>query len=280
MTTRSAYETLRRRAAERIEELKLDPTRDLDGVRDAVNELVDGYQRRAHAGDGVRPLRDPAELTNRLINSLAGYGPLTAILNRRDIEEIFIEGERVTFIDASGRLQALTAPTSEDENRQIIARILSGTNRRLDTSNPIEQARVLDGHRPAHGRDPAGRRPSLRHDSEIHGQGLRPAVSGRERCALTRGSCLPVGGGPGHHDDHVQWPARSGQDHAAQCLPAGRPERQVCTRVRGGSGTARPARAWQLLRGEPADPGRLSPILAARSGQGRARPTSRSHLCG
>ena len=145
MTTRSAYETLRRRAAERIEELKLDPTRDLDGVRDAVNELVDGYQRRARAGDGVRPLRDPAELTNRLINSLAGYGPLTAILNRRDIEEIFIEGERVTFIDASGRLQALNAPTSEDENRQIVARILSGTNRRLDTSNPIEQARVLGG---------------------------------------------------------------------------------------------------------------------------------------
>lgn len=141
----SAYETLRKRAAERIEELKLDPSADLEGVRIAVNELVDGYQRRAYAGDGVRPLRDPAELTKRLINSLAGYGPLTALLERRDIEEIFIEGERVTYIDASGRLQGLNTPTSEEENRQIVARILSGTNRRLDTSNPIEQARVLGG---------------------------------------------------------------------------------------------------------------------------------------
>ena len=114
-------------------------------MRTAVNELVDSYQRRAHGGDGVRPLRDPSELTDRLIRSLAGYGPLTSLLERRDIEEIFIEGERVTYIDTSGRLQALNAPTSEEENRQIISRILSGTNRRLDTSNPIEQARILGG---------------------------------------------------------------------------------------------------------------------------------------
>ena len=141
----TAYEVLRRSAAERIEELKLDLTADAEDVRLAVNELVDNYQRRAHAGGGVRPLRDPDELLARLINSLSGYGPLTSLLERRDIEEIFIEGERVTFIDSSGRLQALNAPTSEEENRQIVARILSGTNRRLDTSNPIEQARVLDG---------------------------------------------------------------------------------------------------------------------------------------
>ena len=144
-TATGAYEVLRRQAAERIEELKLDPALDTEGVRSAVNELVHSYQRQAYAGDGVRPLRDPAELTSRLIDSLAGYGPLTSILERRDIEEIFIEGERVTFIDTSGRLQALNEPTSEDENRQIVSRLLSGTNRRLDTSNPIEQARVLDG---------------------------------------------------------------------------------------------------------------------------------------
>ncbi|HDH03327.1 MAG TPA: CpaF family protein, partial [Actinobacteria bacterium] len=141
----SAYETLRKTAAERVEELKLNPSTDAEGVRSAVVELVEQYQRQAYAGEGYRPLRNPAELTSRLIDSLAGYGPLTDLLERNDIEEIFIEGSRVTFLDTSGRLQGLNAPTSEAENRQIIDRILSGTNRRLDTSNPIEQARVLDG---------------------------------------------------------------------------------------------------------------------------------------
>ncbi len=144
MTT-GAYEVLRRLAAERIDELRLDPVGNLEEVRVAVSELVDGYQSRARGGNGLRPLRDPAELTRRLLNSLTGYGPLTELLERNDVEEIFIEGPRVTYLDATGRLQALNAPTSEEENRQIVDRILSSTNRRLDTSNPIEQARVLDG---------------------------------------------------------------------------------------------------------------------------------------
>ena len=143
--TLGPYDTLRRRAAERIGELELDPLRDGEAIRAEVGRLVSGYQRRAHAGNGVRPFRDPERLVGRLIDSLVSYGPLTPLLDRRDIEEVFIEGERVTFIDSSGRLQALDSPTSEEENRQIVARILAGTNRRLDTSNPIEQARVLAG---------------------------------------------------------------------------------------------------------------------------------------
>ena len=143
--TAGAYDTLRRRAAERIGDLELDPLRDSEGIRAEVDRLVSAYQRRARAGDGTRPFRDPVQLSDRLIDSLVGYGPLTPVIERHDIEEVFIEGDRITFIDSSGRLQALDAPSSEEENRQIVARILAGTNRRLDTSNPIEQARVLGG---------------------------------------------------------------------------------------------------------------------------------------
>ena len=143
--SRGAYDLLRRRAAERMGQLEIDPAAHPSRVRAEVERLVDDYQRRAFAGDGIRPLRDPAGLADRLLDSLAGYGPLTPLLERTDIEEIFIEGERVSYLDASGRLHPLNAPTSEEENVQIVSRILAGTNRRLDTSNPIEQARVLDG---------------------------------------------------------------------------------------------------------------------------------------
>ncbi|MXX65213.1 MAG: CpaF family protein [Acidimicrobiia bacterium] len=139
------YEALRRRAAERIGEMELDPLSDGEKIRAEVDRLIEAYQRRAFGGGGTRPFRDPAEIGDRLVDSLVGYGPLTPVFDRHDIEEIFIEGERVTFIDSLGRLQALDTPTSEEENRQIITRILAGTNRRLDVSNPIEQARVLGG---------------------------------------------------------------------------------------------------------------------------------------
>ena len=139
------YEALRRRAAERIGELELDPLEDGESIRAEVDRLVSAYQRRAFGGGDVRPFRDPLEIGARLVDSLVGYGPLTRVIDRNDIEEVFIEGERVTFIDSSGRLQALDTPTSEEENRQIVTRILAGTNRRLDASNPIEQARVLGG---------------------------------------------------------------------------------------------------------------------------------------
>ncbi len=145
MNAGGPYDLLRYRAAERIGELELDPIEDQQTIRSEIDRMVSAYQRSAFGAAGTRPFRDPAEVSSRLVDSLVGYGPLTLVIDRHDVEEIFIEGERVTFIDSSGQLQALDVPTTEEENRQIVSRILAGTNRRLDVSNPIEQARVLGG---------------------------------------------------------------------------------------------------------------------------------------
>jgi pilus assembly protein CpaF len=82
---------------------------------------------------------------SRLIESLTGNGPLTRLLGRSDVEEIFVEGDKVTYLEAGGALRAIDVPTSEAENRQTIERLIGATDRRLDTSNPIAQARVLNG---------------------------------------------------------------------------------------------------------------------------------------
>ncbi len=140
----SVYHDLRRRLVEDIEERKLTPERDADAIQRFVSETVQAYQTSAHAGDN-QPLRDPAEMTRRLWDAIAGFGPITEVLDRSDVEEIFIEGDRISFIGPSGRLEALMAATTESENRQIVDRMLAGTNRRLDASSAIQQARVLDG---------------------------------------------------------------------------------------------------------------------------------------
>lgn len=143
MSGENAYEVIRREAVALIEERRIDPSLDRARARAVVAEAVDDYQRRAHLGQ-TRALRDTVEMTDRVLRSIAEFGPLTELLSRPDIEEVFIEGSRVSYIDGTGVLKALTVPTTEPENRQVVDRLLAATDRHLDTSSPIVQARVLD----------------------------------------------------------------------------------------------------------------------------------------
>ncbi len=145
MTNRShAYDSIRRRALQLVEEAHVDASGDRDMVRDLVSRAVDEYQRRSNLGEN-RAISDPGHMVERIVRSLADYGPLTELLQRTDVEEIFIEGPRVTFIDGTGRLRGLGEPTTIDENRQVVDRLLASTDRRMDASSPIVQGRVLEG---------------------------------------------------------------------------------------------------------------------------------------
>lgn len=138
-----AYRDLRQQVIERLEDKKIDST-DAKGVREVISEVVTRYQRRAHLGE-ARALRDAELMSQRIFTSITDFGPLAELFRRSDIEEIFIEGAEVAYIDRSGRLQGLTIPTSEDENMQVVERLLATTDRHLDAKSPIVQARVLDG---------------------------------------------------------------------------------------------------------------------------------------
>jgi pilus assembly protein CpaF len=147
MTARaaSAYEYIRRRTLERIEAEKLDPEQDESAIGGVVAASVDEYQALAHQGaTGLRTLKDPAEMGRRVMRSITGFGPLTDLFVRPEIEEVFIEGDKVTYIDGDGRLQSLMSPTTPEETLQVIDRLLGATDRHLDTASPIVQARVLD----------------------------------------------------------------------------------------------------------------------------------------
>ena len=137
-----AYGRIRTAALDLIEERRIDPQTDRPGARRVVERAVKDYCRRTQVGLG-RALRDPDDMTERVLRSIADYGPLTELLSRSDVEEVFIEGPRVTFIDGEGRLRGLQEPTTLEENRQVVNRLLAGSDRRLDASQPIVQARVM-----------------------------------------------------------------------------------------------------------------------------------------
>ena len=146
MTTRSdAYDVIRHDAIAGIERRRLQPDRQLAEVQAEIERAVDDYQRRARLGDEV-PLGDAETMVQRVLAIDHGSRPAHAICSRgRDVEEIFVEGARVTYLDTSGRLRGLAEPTTEDENRQILDRLLAATDRQLNAKHPMVQARVLDG---------------------------------------------------------------------------------------------------------------------------------------
>jgi pilus assembly protein CpaF len=139
-----AYEEIRLHALGRIERRRVRADTDADAVRVEVEHAVDDYQRRAQLGDVV-PLGDPRDMTERVLRSVTDFGPLSELLARSDVEEIFVEGARVSYLDTTGRLRGLTVPTTEDENRRILDRMLATTDRQLNAKHPIVQARVLAG---------------------------------------------------------------------------------------------------------------------------------------
>ncbi|MFP3881913.1 MAG: ATPase, T2SS/T4P/T4SS family [Actinomycetota bacterium] len=144
MTTSTVYERIRTRAAEVCEERHIRPVEQPDAARSLIEELVREHQTTASAGRADL-LGRPEQMVDRIWRALAEYGPLTELFARQDVEEVFIEGDRVSYIEEGGRLQALNEPTSERENRHIVERLLEGTGRRLDATSAIQQAHVLDG---------------------------------------------------------------------------------------------------------------------------------------
>lgn len=142
--TIDVYEKLRRQAMEQIDESGIDPSTQPHEVRALLESTVDEHQRKAHLG-AARSLADPVSTVDRLARSLTGRGPLGELLARDDVEEIFVEGDQVSFIESGGALRASEVPTTESENRQVIEQLMSATDRRLDAANPVAQARVLEG---------------------------------------------------------------------------------------------------------------------------------------
>jgi pilus assembly protein CpaF len=142
--SRDAYDMVRLEVLAAMERRRLHPESDLAEVRAEAQRAVEEFQRRARLGEEFT-LADPGSMVERVVRSISDFGPLTDLLARGDVEEIFIEGPRVSFLDVDGRLRGLGLPTTEEENRVVVERLLSTTERQLSAQYPIVQARVLQG---------------------------------------------------------------------------------------------------------------------------------------
>ena len=142
-----AYDQLRDELLDQLKERSLDPANEAHAqpISDLAAHVVERYQRGARTGLGGIPLANPPDMVARLIRSVINWGVLTDLLERRDVEEIFIKGADVWYQDADGRLRNIDEPTTEAELRQIVNRLLRTAGRTVDQRVPMVQAQVLGG---------------------------------------------------------------------------------------------------------------------------------------
>lgn len=88
------------------------------------------------------------DLHNKIFNSIRGFGAIQELLDDDEITEIMINGSNGIFIEKNGNIYQLKELSfSEDRLEDIIQQIVSGTNRRVNETNPIVDTRLSDGSR-------------------------------------------------------------------------------------------------------------------------------------
>jgi pilus assembly protein CpaF len=124
----------------------LDPTRDPGGVRRLVEDVVADYDDRSMSG-ALPPLGDAGGTVKRVLDDVAGFGPLQPYLDDPDVEEVWINEPGKVFIARGGTSELTTTILTEDEVRDLVERMLKTSGRRVDLSSPFVDAMLPDGSR-------------------------------------------------------------------------------------------------------------------------------------
>ena len=83
-----------------------------------------------------------------LLDIMFGLGPLQDLLDMANVSEIMVVGKDRIYVEKAGVIQPTTRSFfSDDVLLSVIERILTPVGRRIDTSTPLVDARLLDGSR-------------------------------------------------------------------------------------------------------------------------------------
>ena len=87
-------------------------------------------------------------LIDGIIDEMTGLGPLETLLADESVSDILINGHEQVYVEMGGELELSNVHfASEDHLLRIINRIVSQVGRRVDESQPLCDARLLDGSR-------------------------------------------------------------------------------------------------------------------------------------
>ncbi|MDO4242964.1 MAG: CpaF family protein [Actinomyces sp.] len=96
----------------------------------------------------VMSSRERSWLIRRVVDDAVGLGVLEPLVADPSVTEIMVNGPNDIFVERAGRLERVpTRFASEADLYQMIDRIVSTVNRRVDESSPMADARLPGGER-------------------------------------------------------------------------------------------------------------------------------------
>jgi pilus assembly protein CpaF len=144
--TGAQTDALSERVRALVREQRIDPRSQAHAVRDLARSVVAEHDRRSLSGV-VGPIDQPDLVVSQIVADVAGFGPLQALLDDPQIEEIWINEPDRVFVARQGRPELTSIVLSDALVRELVERMLSSSGRRLDVSRPFVDATLPGGHR-------------------------------------------------------------------------------------------------------------------------------------
>lgn len=141
-----ARQTVTARVRERLRENDADVARSPHEAGRVADEEVRRYNDFALAR-GLPPIDDEAACVREILADLTGYGPIQALLDDPDVEEVWINDPHAVFVARRGVSERVPLRLTEESVRDIVERMLHATGRRVDLSQPFVDAALPDGSR-------------------------------------------------------------------------------------------------------------------------------------
>ncbi len=142
----SVVHAVAERVRDRLREERADPLRDPERVERVALAEVRRHNDFALAR-GLDVIDDESACVRDVLARVTGYGPLQALLDDPDVEEIWINDPHTIFAARAGRSERVPLRLTDDAVRDLVERMLHATGRRVDLSQPFVDASLPDGSR-------------------------------------------------------------------------------------------------------------------------------------
>jgi pilus assembly protein CpaF len=130
-----------------IEEINLVALEKLprEEMRDQVHRFVAEKTRAERLAINVE---ESEALVDEIVDEMVGLGPLEPLLKDPEINDILINGHENCFVEKRGKLVQVQVPFKDEAHLlRIVSKIVAAVGRRVDESQPMVDARMLDGSR-------------------------------------------------------------------------------------------------------------------------------------